>query len=96
MFNGNTVETRQTKKKRSQNPVWNQGFLFDVDASQVDRYSIVFKVMDYDLLLSDQLVGVVTVGANQPDENSGKKHWDEMMRKAKEHMKRETAMCHPL
>lgn len=96
VFNDKTVETRQTKKKRSQNPVWNQGFLFDVDVNQIELYSFVFQVMDYDLLLSDQLVGEVTVGSNQPDESSGKKHWDEMMRKANENKKRETAMCHAI
>ena len=96
LLNGKTIETKETKKKRNQSPVWNQGFLFDVDASLVDQYSLVFRIMDYDLLLSDQLLGEVTIGANEPEGSAGKKHWDEMMRKAKEHKKRETAMYHTL
>ncbi|XP_020625924.1 synaptotagmin-C-like [Orbicella faveolata] len=86
------LETRQTKKTRGVNPVWNQGFLFDVDGDTVDEYSITIRIMNHDLLTSDEVIGEITIGSQC--EGSGKEHWDETMRKR--YTRREVAMTHIL
>lgn len=86
------LEIRQTKKTRGMNPVWNQGFLFDVDGDTIDEYSITIRVMKHDLLTSDEVIGEITIGPQC--EGSGKEHWDETMRKR--HTRREVAMTHIL
>lgn len=90
--NGATLETRQTKKTRGLNPVWNQGFLFDVDGDTIDEYSVTIKVMNHDLLTTDEVIGEITIGPQS--EGSGKEHWDEAM--SKRHTRREVAMTHML
>ena len=86
------LETRQTKTTRGVNPVWNQGFLFDVDGDTIDEYSITIRIMNHDLLTSDEVIGQITIGAQS--EGSGKEHWDETMRKR--YTRREVAMTHIL
>ena len=86
------LESRQTKKARGINAVWNQGFLFDVENETIDEYSITIKVMNHDLLTSDELIGQVTIGPEC--EGSGKEHWEEAMKK--KHTRREVAMTHML
>lgn len=86
------LEGRKTKKARGINPVWNQGFLFDVVNENIDEYSITIKVMNHDLLTSDEVIGQLTIGPEC--EGSGKEHWDEAMRK--KYNRREVAMAHIL
>lgn len=86
------LESRKTKKARGINPVWNQGFLFDVVNENIDEYSITIKVMNHDLLTSDEVIGQLTIGPEC--EGSGKEHWDEAMRK--KYNRREVAMAHIL
>ena len=90
---GEEVESRHTRKKRSHNPVWNQGFLFDVNPDRIENHTlIVLKVMNYDLLLRDEVIGHVIVGPRE--EGSGRQHWQEMMKK--KHVHREVAIIHVL
>ena len=90
--NGAVLESRQTKKAKGINPVWNQGFLFDVENDTIDDYSITIKIINYDLLTSDEVIGQLTIGPES--EGTGREHWEEAMRK--KHTRREIAMTHPL
>jgi len=80
----------QTKRKRTASPVWNSGFLFDIDPSRLNDYAIIIRVMNYDMLLSNESIGEVVISSHAI--GTGRKHWNEMV-KAKN---RETAMCHQL
>ena len=88
--NGAALETRHTKKSRGSNPVWNERFLFDVDDETIGEYSITIKVMNHDLLTSDEVIGEVNIGPRC--EGSGREHWDDMM--SKRHSRREVAAVH--
>lgn len=90
--NGAELETRQTKKTRGVNAVWNQGFLFDVDADTINEYSITIRVLNHDLLTTDEVIGEITIGPQC--DGTGKEHWDEVMRKR--YTRREVAMTHIL
>lgn len=90
--NGTVLETRQTKKTHGVNAVWNQGFLFDVDGETINEYSLTIRVLNHDLLTTDEIIGEMTIGPLC--EGTGKEHWDEVMRKR--HSGREVAMTHIL
>lgn len=90
--NGAELESRQTKKARGMNPVWNQGFLFDVQKESIDEYSITIKIINHDLLTSDEVLGQIIIGPQS--QGTGKEHWEEAMRK--KHTRREVAMTHAL
>lgn len=82
----------QTKRQRTTNPVWNKGFLFDIDPSRINDYVITIRVMNYDRLLSNESIGEVVISSQVT--GTGREHWDKMM-EAKNN-NRETAMCHQL
>ena len=87
---GTVLETRQTKKTHGVNAVWNQGFLFDVEGDTIDKYTLNIRVLNHDLLTTDEIIGEMTIGPLC--EGTGKEHWDEVMRKR--HSGREVAMTH--
>lgn len=91
-LDGKILETQQTKRKRTTNPVWNKGFLFDIDSKWIQDYVITIRVMNYDMLLSDESIGQVVLSADSG--GRGQEHWHEMMKG--ENINRETAMCHYL
>ena len=87
------VETHRTKKKRSHNPVWNKGFLFDVDPERFEASGrINIKVLNHDLLFTDDVIGEVSVGPGETE--NGQRHWQEMIKKKNIH--REVAVTHAL
>lgn len=90
--NGTELESRKTKKVSGVNPIWNQGFLFDVVNERIDNYSITIKVVNHDLLANNEIIGEVEIGPQC--KGTGREHWDEAMRK--KFSRREVAMSHML
>ncbi|EDO31975.1 predicted protein, partial [Nematostella vectensis] len=86
------IESRRTKCKRSLSPVWNQGFILDIDKSRVNDYVITLRVMNHDLLMSDDIIGEVVISSRA--NGFAREHWDEMMRN--KHSRKEVAMTHAL
>lgn len=89
---GVVLECRKTKKANGINPVWNQGFLFDVVNERIDDYSLTIKVINHDLLSNNELIGQLTIGPQC--KGTGREHWEEAM--TKKFNRREVSMTHIL
>ncbi|XP_054262923.1 synaptotagmin-10-like isoform X2 [Macrosteles quadrilineatus] len=83
--NGKRIRKKRTSVKRSTlSPVYNEALTFDVPASNVDNVSLVIKVIDYDRIGSDELMGCVAIGSSFI--GVGRDHWLKMLESPRENV----------
>ncbi|GLV36122.1 Synaptotagmin 1 [Carabus blaptoides fortunei] len=75
---GKRIKKKKTSvKKCTLSPVYNEALVFDVPAENIEDVSLIIKVVDYDRIGSNELMGCTAVG------NSfigiGRDHWLEML-----------------
>uniref|UniRef100_T1IQ10 C2 domain-containing protein n=1 Tax=Strigamia maritima TaxID=126957 RepID=T1IQ10_STRMM len=63
--------------KGTLNPVYNEAFVFDVPSQNIDDVSLQIKVIDYDRIGSNELMGCCNVGPRVI--GTGGDHWIEML-----------------
>ncbi|KAH9495397.1 Synaptotagmin-9 [Bulinus truncatus] len=78
MCQGRRIKKRKTSVQRNTlNPVFNEALVFDVPQESVEDVYLVVKLVDYDRIGSDELMGCVALG---PKINGqGREHWYEML-----------------
>ncbi|XP_075234168.1 synaptotagmin-10-like [Lycorma delicatula] len=75
---GKRMRKKRTSVKRATlSPVYNEALMFDVPASNVNDVSLVIKVIDYDRIGSDELMGCAAIGSSFI--GIGRDHWLEML-----------------
>lgn len=63
--------------KNTLHPVYNESMLFDIPQDQIDQIDMIVKVIDYDRVGSNELIGCVGIG---PSFNGiGRDHWYRML-----------------
>ncbi|ELU04478.1 synaptotagmin 9 [Capitella teleta] len=76
MCHNKRIKKKKTSVKKSTlSPVYNEVIVFDVPQENIEDVSLVIKVIDYDRLGSNELMGCSVVG---PD-YVGRDHWYEML-----------------
>ncbi|KAG8257224.1 Synaptotagmin-9 [Homalodisca vitripennis] len=76
--NGKRIRKKRTSVKRSTlSPVYNEALTFDVPASNIDNVSLIIKVIDYDRIGSDELMGCAAIGSSFI--GAGRDHWLKML-----------------
>ncbi|KAK0183487.1 hypothetical protein PV327_001524 [Microctonus hyperodae] len=68
---------KTTVKKNTLFPVYNESLVFDVPADNVEDVSLIVKVIDYDRIGSDELMGCTAIGSSFI--GIGRDHWLEML-----------------
>ncbi|GFO13832.1 vertnin [Plakobranchus ocellatus] len=78
MCQGRRFKKRKTSVQRNTlNPVFNEALVFDVPQESVEEVYLIVKLVDYDRIGSDELMGVVTLGPRMSGQ--GREHWYEML-----------------
>ncbi|RNA11263.1 synaptotagmin-10 isoform X2 [Brachionus plicatilis] len=75
---GKRVKKKKTSvMKNTLHPVYNESMLFDIPQDQIDQIDMIVKVIDYDRVGSNELIGCVGIG---PSFNGiGRDHWYRML-----------------
>nr|CAD7196452.1 unnamed protein product [Timema douglasi] len=68
---------KTTVKKATLNPVYNEALVFDVPADNVEEVSLIVKVIDYDRIGHNELMGCTAIGSSFI--GIGRDHWLEML-----------------
>ncbi|CAM1318465.1 SYT9 (predicted) [Pycnogonum litorale] len=68
---------KTTVKKSTLNPVYNEALVFDVPAENIESVSLMIKVIDYDRIGANELIGCTAVGSSQM--GCGREHWLQML-----------------
>ncbi|XP_046748568.1 synaptotagmin-10-like [Diprion similis] len=68
---------KTTVKKKTLCPVYNEALVFDVPSENVEEVSLVVKVLDYDRIGPNELMGCTAIGASFI--GIGRDHWLEML-----------------
>ncbi|XP_001602728.2 synaptotagmin-10 isoform X3 [Nasonia vitripennis] len=75
---GKRIKKKKTSvKKGCLCPVYNEALVFDVPAENVEDVSLIIKVIDYDRIGSNELMGCTAIGASFI--GIGRDHWLEML-----------------
>ncbi|EFA01872.1 synaptotagmin-10 isoform X1 [Tribolium castaneum] len=75
---GKRIKKKKTSvKKNTLNPVYNEALVFDVPAENIEDVSLIVKVIDYDRIGSNELMGCTAIGSSFI--GIGKDHWLEML-----------------
>ncbi|KAL7289779.1 hypothetical protein TKK_0016183 [Trichogramma kaykai] len=75
---GKRIKKKKTSvKKGCLSPVYNEALVFDVPAENVEDVSLIIKVIDYDRIGSNELMGCTAIGASFI--GIGRDHWLEML-----------------
>ncbi|KAJ8676619.1 hypothetical protein QAD02_012406 [Eretmocerus hayati] len=75
---GKRIKKKKTSvKKGCLCPVYNEALVFDVPAENIEDVSLIVKVIDYDRIGSNELMGCTAIGANFI--GIGRDHWLEML-----------------
>ncbi|XP_036357336.1 synaptotagmin-9-like isoform X2 [Octopus sinensis] len=78
MCQGKRIRKRKTSVKRSTlRPVYNEAIVFDVPQEHIEEISLVIKVVDYDRIGSNEVMGCCGIGPHFP--GIGRDHWYEML-----------------
>ncbi|XP_045484666.1 synaptotagmin-10 isoform X1 [Pieris rapae] len=72
---------KTTVKKNTLNPVYNEALVFDLPAENVYDVTLLIKVIDYDLIGQNELIGCTAIGSNMI--GIGRDHWLEMLDNAR-------------
>ncbi|XP_069696983.1 synaptotagmin-10-like isoform X2 [Periplaneta americana] len=68
---------KTTVKKATLSPVYNEALVFDVPAENVEDVSLIVKVIDYDRIGPNELMGCTAIGSSFI--GIGRDHWLEML-----------------
>ncbi|XP_076628926.1 synaptotagmin-10 [Colletes latitarsis] len=68
---------KTTVKKNTLCPVYNEVLVFDVPAANIEDVSLIVKVIDYDRIGSNELMGCTAIGSSFI--GVGRDHWLEML-----------------
>ncbi|XP_018027656.1 synaptotagmin-10 [Hyalella azteca] len=91
MCQGRRIKKKKTSvKKATLDPVYNESLVFDVPNENVDDVTLLVKVIDYDRLGANELLGAVVIGSAAL--GLGREHWQEML----ECPRRPVAQWYPL
>ncbi|XP_044736423.1 synaptotagmin-10-like [Chrysoperla carnea] len=75
---GKRIKKKKTSVKRSTlHPVYNEALVFDVPSENVEDVSLIIKVIDYDRIGSNELMGCTAIGSSFI--GIGRDHWLEML-----------------
>ncbi|CAL1527192.1 unnamed protein product [Lymnaea stagnalis] len=78
MCQGRRIKKRKTSVQRNTlSPVFNEALVFDVPQESVEDVYLVIKLVDYDRIGSDELMGCVALGPKM--NGQGREHWYEML-----------------
>ncbi|KYN20600.1 Synaptotagmin-9 [Trachymyrmex cornetzi] len=68
---------KTTVKKNTLYPIYNEALVFDVPSDNVEDVSLIVKVIDYDRIGSNELMGCTAIGSSFI--GIGRDHWLEML-----------------
>ncbi|KAM0724800.1 Synaptotagmin-9 [Formica fusca] len=68
---------KTTVKKNTLYPIYNEALVFDVPADNIEDVSLIVKVIDYDRIGSNELMGCTAIGSSFI--GIGRDHWLEML-----------------
>ncbi|XP_073954711.1 synaptotagmin-10-like isoform X1 [Choristoneura fumiferana] len=68
---------KTTVKKNTLNPVYNEALVFDLPSENVFDITLLVKVIDYDRIGSNELIGCTAIGSSLI--GMGREHWLEML-----------------
>ncbi|KAG8196911.1 hypothetical protein JTE90_027615 [Oedothorax gibbosus] len=78
MCQGKRVKKKKTSVKKSTlNPVYNEALVFDVPAENIEDVALIVKVIDYDRVGANEVMGCFAIGSNCI--GLGRDHWIEML-----------------
>ncbi|XP_076445768.1 synaptotagmin-10-like [Babylonia areolata] len=91
MCQGKRIKKRKTSvQKNTLHPVFNEALVFDVPQESVEDIYLLVKVVDYDRIGSDELMG--SCGLGPMFNGQGRDHWYEML----ENSRKPVAQWYPL
>ncbi|XP_069999130.1 synaptotagmin-10-like [Penaeus vannamei] len=68
---------KTTVKKSTLNPVYNEALVFDIPNDNIEDVTLLVKVVDYDRIGANELLGVTVIGSQVI--GPGRDHWLEML-----------------
>ncbi|KAL4233897.1 Synaptotagmin-9 [Mactra antiquata] len=68
-------------KKTTLNPVYNEAMVFDVPQENVDDVELIIKIIDYDRIGRNEIMGCAAIGPRYV--GTGRDHWYEMLENAR-------------
>ncbi|XP_076370305.1 synaptotagmin-10-like [Tachypleus tridentatus] len=75
---GKRIKKRKTTVKKSTlNPIYNEALVFDVPAENIEDVNLVIKVIDYDRVGANEMLGCCAIGSQCI--GLGRDHWLEML-----------------
>ncbi|KAK3852433.1 hypothetical protein Pcinc_040979, partial [Petrolisthes cinctipes] len=75
---GRRIKKKKTSVKKSTlNPVYNEALVFDIPNENMEDVTLLVKVVDYDRIGANELLGVVVLGSQVL--GPGRDHWLEML-----------------
>ncbi|GAB1599800.1 synaptotagmin-9-like isoform X1, partial [Argonauta hians] len=78
MCQGKRIRKRKTSVKRNTlRPVYNEAIVFDVPQEHIEEIGLAIKVLDYDRIGSNEVMGCCGAGPHFP--GVGRDHWYEML-----------------
>ena len=78
LINGKKIRKRKTSVVfNSLNPVYNECIEFDLSAEDLDQTDLIFKVIDYDRVGANELIGSIGVGCHF--DGIYRDHWEQMI-----------------
>ncbi|KAL8599128.1 hypothetical protein ACOMHN_007844 [Nucella lapillus] len=91
MCQGKRIKKKKTSvQKNTLYPVFNEALVFDVPQESVEEIYLMIKVIDYDRIGSDELMGCCLLGPTCSGQ--GREHWYEML----ENSRKPVAQWYPL
>ncbi|CAL4063255.1 unnamed protein product [Meganyctiphanes norvegica] len=75
---GRRIKKKKTPvKKATLNPIYNEALIFDIPNENIDDVTLLVKVVDYDRIGANELMGVAVIGNGVM--GPGRDHWQAMM-----------------
>ncbi len=75
---GKRIKKKKTSvMKNTLHPVFNESMLFDIPQDQIETVDLIVKVIDYDRVGSNELIGCVGIGSSF--NGVGRDHWYRML-----------------
>jgi hypothetical protein len=83
LLHGKKVRKKKTSVlSNTLNPTYNESLEFDVTLESIEDADLIFKVIDYDRVGANELIGCVGIGAHF--EGINREHWFQMLEHARE------------
>ena len=80
LYNGKRQHKWKSAIKRNTlMPIFNEAFRFDISSLDIKSISLEILLMDHNRFSGDEIMGVVRIGENAPEE-TGQSHWGEVLR----------------